>query len=31
MRPIAKLIPNKKWRKKWVYLLHKTAVIPEKE
>ncbi|KGG16695.1 MULTISPECIES: beta-carotene hydroxylase [unclassified Prochlorococcus] len=29
MRPLASIIPNKKWRKRWISLLHKTAVIPE--
>ncbi len=28
MRPLAKLLPNRSLRKKWINLLHKTAVIP---
>ena len=30
MRPLANLMPTKKWRKRWIYLLRKTAVIPDK-
>ncbi len=28
MRPLAKLLPNNRLRKKWIGLLHRTAVIP---
>ncbi len=28
MRPLAILFPNRNWKKKWIKLLHKTAVIP---
>ena len=30
MRPIAKILPSKRMRRKWINLLHKTAVIPSK-
>ncbi len=30
MRPLANLIPTKKLRKRWIYLLRKTAVIPDR-
>ena len=29
MSPIALLLPNFYWKKRWIELLHKTAVIPE--
>ncbi len=28
MRPLAKLLPNNRWRKKWISLLQRTAVAP---
>ena len=28
MRPLAKLLPNRNLQRKWINLLHKTAVIP---
>ncbi len=31
MRPIAKLLPSKRLAKEWIYLLHQTAVIPNKK
>ncbi len=29
MRPIARILPSQKWRRGWITLLHKTAVIPD--
>jgi len=31
MRPLARLLPNKRWRKGWIWLLHRTAVTPRKK
>ncbi len=31
MRPLAKILPNNHWRKKWIGLLHRTAVVPVSE
>ena len=28
MRPLAKLLPSPKWRRRWISLLHRTAVSP---
>ena len=30
MRPLAMVLPTKKLRRSWLYLLHKTALIPDK-
>lgn len=29
MRPLAKLLPKSRWRRSWISLLHRTAVIPK--
>ncbi len=31
MRPLAKLMPNNQWRKRWIHLLHRTAVAPNEK
>ena len=28
--PIAKFLPNYRWKKNWISLIHKTAVTPNK-
>ena len=28
MRPLAKLLPNKNWRRKWIWILHQTVPAP---
>ncbi len=30
MRPVARLFPTFSWQRKWIYLIHKTALIPSK-
>tara|TARA_Y100001968_G_scaffold333058_1_gene393885 strand:+ start:1716 stop:2714 length:999 start_codon:yes stop_codon:yes gene_type:complete len=30
MRPIARLLPKKSWRKEWIHFLHRTALTTEK-
>ena len=29
MRPLARLLPSRRWRRRWIGLLHRTAVLPE--